>query len=165
MPLPRILRRLLWLWGGFFVLVAGLFVTAFFSPSAFAPPHGEKSPTVTLTDPSGSATTLDVELALTPAQQSVGLMHRTAIEKGMLFVFDGDEYRSFWMKNTLVPLDISFFDSTGAWVSSWRMEPCVSDPCQTYPSGKPAAYALELEAGGIGSRMGEGWKMAWQPGS
>ena len=108
---------------------------------------------------------LDVELALTPAQQGVGLMHRTVIEKGMLFVFDGDETRSFWMKNTLVPLDISFFDATGTWVSSSRMEPCTNDPCQMYSSGKPAKYALELEAGSLGSDIGDGWKMTWQPGS
>lgn len=147
------------------MLLAALFIAAALSPSALAPRHSSLSPTVTLIDPSGATVSLDVELALTPAQQSVGLMHRTAIEKGMLFVFDGDGQRSFWMKNTLVPLDISFFDSTGTWVSAARMEPCTADPCKTYSSGAPAKYALELEAGGMGSEIGSGWKITWEPGS
>lgn len=169
MPLPRILRRLAWLWAGVLAVTLGLLGLAVFAPSAVAPPHGGDvpavAPTVTLTDPSGTVTVFDVELARTPEEQQVGLMNRPVVEKGMLFVFDGDQYRSFWMKNTLVPLDISFFDSTGAWVSSTRMEPCVEEPCAIYPSAKPAMYALELPVGGVGPRIGDGWKMTWKPGA
>lgn len=53
---------------------------------------------------------VQVELALTPAEHARGLMFRKHLEDGhgMLFVFDDDEVRTFWMKNTLVPLDMIF---------------------------------------------------------
>jgi len=58
---------------------------------------------------------LEVELALTPASQAKGLMKRESMESdhGMLFVFDKVESRSFWMKNTWIPLDIAYIDAQG----------------------------------------------------
>jgi uncharacterized protein len=87
------------------------------------------------------------ELALTPAQQQRGLMFRKrAPADGMLFVFRMASSGGFWMKNTLVPLKIVFFDSGGRQVRTLRMTPCTKDPCRIYAPGKQYRFALELPA-------------------
>jgi uncharacterized membrane protein (UPF0127 family) len=88
------------------------------------------------------------ELAVTAAQRSVGLMHRTqAPRDGMLFVFRYPSSGGFWMKNTLVPLTIVFFDAYGKRVRRLSMVPCKKDPCTTYDPGRTYRFALELPAG------------------
>ena len=62
--------------------------------------------TVTLSDAEGTERSFPVEVAATPQAHARGLMFRPEVTTGMLFVFDREERRSFWMKNTLVPLDI-----------------------------------------------------------
>jgi uncharacterized protein len=85
------------------------------------------------------------ELALTPAQRGRGLMFRKrAPADGMLFVFRTATSGGFWMKNTLVPLKIVFFDSSGRQVRTMRMTPCAKDPCRIYDPGKQYRLALEL---------------------
>ena len=87
------------------------------------------------------------EVAKTPAQRSRGLMNRTrAPEDGMLFVFPETTTGGFWMKNTLVPLTIVFFDSSGKRVRKLSMVPCREDPCAIYDPGRPYRFALELRA-------------------
>ena len=87
------------------------------------------------------------ELALTPAQRGRGLMFRKrAPADGMLFVFDNATSGGFWMKNTLVPLKIVFFDSAGRQVRTMRMTPCTKDPCRIYDPGRQYRFALELPA-------------------
>ncbi len=87
------------------------------------------------------------EIAKTSAQRSIGLMHRTQAPKdGMLFVFPETTTGGFWMKNTLVPLTIVFFDATGKRVRKLSMTPCLKDPCSIYDPGRPYRYALELRA-------------------
>ena len=85
------------------------------------------------------------ELALTSAQQQRGLMLRKkAPADGMLFVFPRATSGGFWMKNTLVPLTIVFFDTAGKSVRRLTMTPCRKDPCPIYDPGRPYRYALEL---------------------
>jgi uncharacterized membrane protein (UPF0127 family) len=87
------------------------------------------------------------ELALTSAQQQRGLMfRRKAPLDGMLFVFREDTSGGFWMKNTLVPLTIVFFDRTGKRVRKLSMTPCRKDPCAIYDPGRQYRFALELRA-------------------
>ena len=87
------------------------------------------------------------ELALTSDQRSLGLMNRRKAPKdGMLFVFPEAESGGFWMRNTLVPLTIVFFDSRGRVVRRMRMTPCRRDPCAIYDPGRMYRYALELPA-------------------
>jgi uncharacterized membrane protein (UPF0127 family) len=87
------------------------------------------------------------ELALTGAQRGRGLMHRTqAPVNGMLFVFPQNTNGGFWMKDTLVPLKIVFFDQNGKRVRSMLMTPCKEDPCRLYNPGRWYRFALELAA-------------------
>ena len=87
------------------------------------------------------------ELAMTSAERSVGLMHRRrAPADGMLFVFPQDSTGGFWMKNTLVPLTIVFFDRDGKRVRKLSMTPCVTDPCRVYSPDRRYRFALELRA-------------------
>jgi uncharacterized membrane protein (UPF0127 family) len=87
------------------------------------------------------------EVAKTPAQRSRGLMQRTAAPRdGMLFVFPETTTGGFWMKNTLVPLRIVFFDAAGTRVRALSMTPCREDPCRIYNPGTPYRFALELRA-------------------
>jgi uncharacterized membrane protein (UPF0127 family) len=87
------------------------------------------------------------ELALTSDQRAIGLMHRRkAPADGMLFVFPSATTGGFWMKNTLVPLAIVFFDSRGKRVSRLSMKPCRRDPCRIYSPSRSYRYALELPA-------------------
>jgi uncharacterized membrane protein (UPF0127 family) len=74
-------------------------------------------------------------------------MHRPrAPQDGMLFVFPETTTGGFWMKHTLVPLTIVFFDSAGKRVRKLEMTPCVKDPCTIYDPGRQYRYALELRA-------------------
>ena len=87
------------------------------------------------------------ELALTSAQHQRGLMLRKrAPADGMLFVFPRATSGGFWMKNTLVPLTIVFFDTAGKSVRRLTMTPCREDPCRIYDPGREYRYALELRA-------------------
>ena len=91
-----------------------------------------------------------VEIAADDASRTRGLMDRTemAPDHGMLFVFEDDAPRAFWMKNTKIPLDMLFFDADRRLVSVQRdVPPCLADPCRGYSSGAPARYVLELNAG------------------
>jgi uncharacterized protein len=85
------------------------------------------------------------ELALDNEARSIGLMRRQrAPRDGMLFVFPEPSSGGFWMKNTLVPLRIVFFDRHGRRVRALRMQPCRRDPCPIYDPGRSYRFALEL---------------------
>ncbi len=96
-----------------------------------------------------------VDLADTPEERARGLMFRESLPRmsGMLFVFPGERPRSFWMRNTLVSLDIIYFDATGTWVSV-QAEAVPLDET-TLPSEGPAQYVLEINAG-LAERFGMG---------
>ena len=88
-------------------------------------------------------------VADTPALQSRGLMGVESMGDlhGMVFVWEEARPVSFWMKNTLIPLDIGYFDQNGALIRVLSMTPCTSDPCLTYPSETPVRFALETLPG------------------
>ena len=65
---------------------------------------------------------------------------------GMVFVFDGEQDGSFWMKDTLIPLSIAFWGKDGRVVDIIEMEPCEADPCPTYSPRAPYTHALEMNA-------------------
>ena len=69
-------------------------------------------------------------------------------DHGMLFVFPQAQPLTFWMKDTLIPLDMLFFDEAHRLVTiRTDVPPCKADPCPTYASTAPARYVLELNAG------------------
>ena len=91
-----------------------------------------------------------VELAIDEPARQRGLMHRESLpeQQGMLFVFPDEQPRAFWMKNTLIPLDIIYADREGHVVHVLRdVPPCKSASCPSYPSRAPAKFTLELNAG------------------
>lgn len=92
------------------------------------------------------------EIASTPRERERGLMYRTSIgeEEGMLFVFPKASPQAFWMKNTLIPLDVGYFDEQGFLIEYFTMTP--DDGVRTYPSSEPALYALEMKAGWYAKR-------------
>lgn len=87
-----------------------------------------------------------VEIASDSASRNQGLMHRPWLApwQGMLFLFPYPQESAFWMKNTIIPLDIRFYHASGAALARYRnAQPCLQDPCPTYPSFGKALYVLE----------------------
>ncbi|WP_049621602.1 DUF192 domain-containing protein [Frateuria defendens] len=121
-----------------------------------APRHHSAPPTVTLHGHRFTA-----ELATDDASRIRGLMMRAELpaDHGMLFIFPDSAPRWFWMKSTLVALDILYFDDTRRLVSmQLDVPPCKADPCASYPSSVPARYVLEVPAGTtqrIGAQTGD----------
>ena len=89
-----------------------------------------------------------VEIADNNEERAKGLMFRSSLEQdsGMLFVFSNEDYHSFWMKNTLIPLDALFISKNFEIVDIKHMEPCKQDPCVSYGPIKPAKYVLEVNS-------------------
>src|SRR3989338_3158581 len=85
-------------------------------------------------------TKVNVEIADDAKERATGLMFREFLgdDSGMLFVFDDENARNFWMKNTLIPLDIIFISKGFEIVDIKYAEPCKEDPCASYSPVKPA---------------------------
>lgn len=95
---------------------------------------------------------LQVELADTPAKRQVGLMNRSSLSenRGMLFVFPSSGYKTFWMKNTYIPLSIGFFTPEKVLVDLYNMKPNQTE--ELYPSSTEILYALEVNEGWYSKR-------------
>jgi uncharacterized membrane protein (UPF0127 family) len=90
--------------------------------------------------------TFTLEVAYSDEEQQQGLMNRRRLAPnfGMIFVNNDEAERQFWMKNTLIPLDILYLDRTGRVVSIKHMKPL---DLTGVPSNGPAMYAIELNVG------------------
>lgn len=94
--------------------------------------------------------TFQIEVARTREELSRGLMFRNHLDadKGMLFVFKGMGIRSFWMKNTLIPLDIVWLNENRTVVHiAENFQPCKTIECKTITPNANASMVLELNAG------------------
>ena len=92
-----------------------------------------------------------VALADTPDRRSQGLMGVTDLGdlEGMVFLFPKPAAYRFWMKDTLIPLDVAFFATDGALLGVLTMEPCTSDPCPSYGVDEFSQWVIEVPAGGF----------------
>jgi uncharacterized protein len=109
---------------------------------------------VPLTITAGTTThNFTVEVARTPEEQARGLMFRTELapDRGMIFPFNPPKFASFWMKNTLVPLDMFFIRSDGS--IDRIAENTVPENLEPVVSGGEVSLVLEL-AGGTAARLG-----------
>ena len=77
-----------------------------------------------------------------------GLMFRESLDEkaGMLFVFPNDTVHGFWMKNTLVPLDMIWIDKNLTIIDIQTAEPCKTETCPSYIPSGDARYVLEINA-------------------
>jgi uncharacterized protein len=119
------------------------------APAAPAPSRSDASaaPLVVLESPSGRESQVRVEVMRTPAELERGLMFRERLgaDEGMLFVFSESDDRAFWMKNTLIPLDMIFISEGGAVVGLVaNAEPLTTTPRSV---GAPSRYVLEVNGG------------------
>ena len=104
-----------------------------------------------------------VEVAATPEQQERGMMFRRSVagDRGMLFPYAPAQDVAFWMKNTLVPLDIIYIRTDGTIARITQAKPLDLTPL---PSGEPVATVLEIR-GGRAAELGirEGDAVSWRP--
>jgi hypothetical protein len=107
------------------------------------------------------------EVARTPDERARGLMFRRSLgeQEGMVFLFEEPAIYPFWMKNTLIPLDILWLDDAGKVVHLERsVPPCRLDPCPSVVPLKPATWVLEVGAGrAAGVSVGDRLLVAPEP--
>ncbi|HDS00731.1 MAG TPA: DUF192 domain-containing protein [candidate division Zixibacteria bacterium] len=174
---PRINQRLIY-------LIFGIAVVAAFLISQFLPWPAEKKPAnkairnqdrssvfdfrkegeVKFLDVDGELKVeIDVEIADDPGEITLGLMYRDDLDsrQGMLFIFEDEQPRSFWMRNTILPLDMIFADSSGKIVTIH--EHTVPYSKESYISTIPAQYVVEVNAGFVNSHnINIGDKIEWR---
>ncbi len=134
------------------LLFVVLLVTAC-SQQAPAPPPSEPAPAPVASGPRvilPDNSVYSVEIAADQDLRAQGLMYRDQLRPatGMLFFFPADGDYGFWMKNTLIPLDMIWIDSNRKVVHiKTDVPPCRIEQCPSYDPGVPSRYVLELAAG------------------
>lgn len=106
---------------------------------------------------------IDVEIAETEETRHLGLMYRENMQEqqGMLFIFPNEEFQSFYMKNTVIPLDIIFINAKKQIVKIHKMTEPYSE--KSLPSGKPSLYVVEVNGGFTGKyNIKEGDYIDWR---
>jgi uncharacterized membrane protein (UPF0127 family) len=116
------------------------------APSGTGPEEGGPAAVI---DTGEDEVAVAVEVADTPSERGRGLMFRESLpeDAGMIFLFEEPQRSGFWMKNTLIPLSIAFYDDEGKIVRILDMDPCRADPCPLYDPGVPYHGALEVNQG------------------
>ena len=125
-----------------------------------ASPAGLEQIPLTITS-GGKAHRFIVEVARSPEEQATGLMNRQSLapDRGMVFPYDPPQMAAFWMKNTLIPLDMIFIRADGTVAN---IETAVPLSLESVPSAGDVAAVLEI-AGGRSAELGikAGDRVAW----
>lgn len=148
----RTLVALLALFVASLLLVAGCGAEEGEAPDEASPatttekPETAKTTTWNIINSSGERVEVEVEIADDDTERQRGLMGRTELAEnaGMLFIYEDEQPRSFWMKDTLIPLSIAYIAADGHIVDIQDMQPLDET---SYPSAEPARYALEVNQG------------------
>lgn len=129
------------------ILLAFMMLVACAKAPAVPPTPEVREPQPRVVFPDGYA--VEVEIAADDVTRAQGLMYRDRLRPhtGMIFFFPEEAANPFWMKNTLIPLDIIWIDGQKRIVSITTAPPCKADPCPSYPPAGPALYVLEVDAG------------------
>ena len=124
-----------------FLICPGLLAVLF----AGCSPQSATAPLRTVSMKIGPETFI-LEVADTPKLRQTGLMRRKSMppDHGMLFVFEHRQFLGFWMRNTLIPLDILYVDADGRVATIRQMKPLDET---SIPSTDPVLYAIELNQG------------------
>ncbi|MDD3020602.1 MAG: DUF192 domain-containing protein [Alphaproteobacteria bacterium] len=119
--------------------------------------HTALAEDLTITNDAGNQISLDVEIADNSSSRARGLMFRRTMPEtsGMLFIFPDMRQPSFWMKNTLIPLDMLFLDEKGQVVDIHNM--AIPQDLTTITSSQPAKAVLEINSG-MAKKWGIGLK-------
>jgi uncharacterized membrane protein (UPF0127 family) len=130
------------------------------TPTPTPAPTGNATASATFRDGGESLATVRLEVADSPSERRRGLMNRTALPEnyGMVFVYEDAEVLSFWMKNTLVPLDMIFVAPNGTVLNvehAATQPDADADELRTYRSAGPAQFVVEVERG-FANRTGVG---------
>jgi uncharacterized membrane protein (UPF0127 family) len=130
-------------------------------PTPAKPPSSRVDSQLSASPPSGqtlpisgvaivpNGTKINLEVARTPQEQEIGLMYRKNLpdDRGMLFQFPSAQPVSFWMKNTLIPLDIVFLRKGVVQYIAAGVPPCTADPCPSYGPRTLIDTVIELRSG------------------
>jgi uncharacterized membrane protein (UPF0127 family) len=106
---------------------------------------------------------IEAQVALTPEQQSIGLMFRDEMpqQEGMLFIFQNASKLCFWMKNTRLPLTAAFIADDGVIVNLEDMKPQTTE---SHCAAKPVRYVLEMNQGWFAKKgLKAGARLAGKP--
>ena len=114
------------------------------SPASPVPPD-----VAMLTTAGGDQVEVHVEVADSPDERATGLMDRPSLpeDQGMVFLWDEPVEVAFWMKDTLIPLSIAFWDEEGRILAILDMQPCEADPCPVYDPEVAFVGAIEVNEG------------------
>jgi len=132
-------------------LILAMMCSLFLLPACAQAQNEEAGKQLTITTAKGKSYDFKVELALTPDQQAYGLMNRTKLagDSGMLFVFGSEAEQSFWMKDTLIPLDMIFIKKDGT-ISHIHQNAKPKDLTSISSEG-PVLAVLEINGGATDS--------------
>jgi uncharacterized membrane protein (UPF0127 family) len=113
--------------------------------------------TVTFEAAGKTLATFEVEVVSSPEDRARGLMFRQSLapDRGMLFIFEATEVHPFWMKNTLIPLDMIFMDGSGAVLGTIRNAVPKSEESRSI--GVPSRFVLEVAARTVGCKPSTGY--------
>jgi len=133
------------------IVLSLVYFIFYFAGHAFSPTTGFKNGSVCINE-----NCFEVEVAATPKEREKGLMQRSFMDQdeGMFFVFDREGRYSFWMKNTLISLDIIWINSDNKIVFIEKnAQPCHGLTCLSIAPDQTAKYVLEIN-GGLSDKFG-----------